>query len=877
MTSYDKGHTFETTVLNILYKTNPFKISHYDGGSDRGRDIVVTYEIEDVLYEVIIQCKYYNRGVKIGDISSSLDWAKIHRPTLLYFWVYPYLTVDTKDYLSAYSKEYGIFVDYEEGENIEQYKEELFNETSSVLIELERRIKYDILKNKPFSNQIFSPDECYLVDREDVRKELIDDSYRAFFVQGISCSGKTQLLKHIAFYHYSHSRKIFWFTFHESNSETQIKSFWHSLSVFFSAEYHNQKLIDYFNTYGYHMTNILEKLAFQLLESHNEIIIIDDMHKCSADNDELKDFFEEIVRKKVCIIFFAGWFNLFEIKPEIEKQIKNIALDGLDWNYLNKIIIHNTGVSNPAIAKKIVAEYNGLPGFAAIVDTQTQIEDFESDKTFIYSLLDYLNEEEKNILFTLVYASTPLTNRMFLDNKSKVAFESLLKRKLILRQKQGFVVHDKYKGVLKSFPLSESQQTTICSNLLFDLDNNEHAAVDAVILYIFFKNYEKAIVILNHYFKRLLHSQPATELLKVYQTLEEILPVKYDKQNLMLNKAIILERCEEYDLCLVYIEVLKNRMCNHLYENEERFYLELRCLYFTNSYDKLLDLILLNSDLFGLCSASIKIQISLLIGRVFYIRGQFEQALYFYILSYKQSLKNNDKVLLVKTIHRITMVEMKMGYVKDALASFQKLQCMDSLLTIKRKSYILYRIADCEYQLGMYKESLNHNIISKDLKESISNMRGQVFFHRLNSKIALATKNYPKAVVEIELATNLSKDLELHKEEVACAILKAKIMHKMGKQISIDDLRNYLDIAFDEGNIYRIKQLFNVAPELASDENKIVVTNLKNLQAKKYLAYQELLDVWWDESCDTIYNKLISNKSTTSMDLLKQSGLISPL
>lgn len=45
MSSTDKGTEFERTVCEILYQTNPYSISHYIGGSDRGKDILLQYKI----------------------------------------------------------------------------------------------------------------------------------------------------------------------------------------------------------------------------------------------------------------------------------------------------------------------------------------------------------------------------------------------------------------------------------------------------------------------------------------------------------------------------------------------------------------------------------------------------------------------------------------------------------------------------------------------------------------------------------------------------------------------------------------------------------------------------------------------------------------
>ena len=134
MTTVKKGTDFESNVCSILYQTNPYSISHYDGGPDRGRDILVQYKIDNTIYDVIVECKYYEKSVGKEVIMSSLDWAKVHKPAMLYLWIKPYLTPATKDYIKLFSSEYGISVLYEEELNISKYIEELEKETSKILL-----------------------------------------------------------------------------------------------------------------------------------------------------------------------------------------------------------------------------------------------------------------------------------------------------------------------------------------------------------------------------------------------------------------------------------------------------------------------------------------------------------------------------------------------------------------------------------------------------------------------------------------------------------------------------------------------------------------------------------------------------------------------
>ena len=153
MITVDKGTEFESNVCQILYTTNPYSISHYDGGPDRGRDILLQYKIGTMIYDVIVECKCYAQSVNKENIMSSLDWAKIHRPALLYLWIKPYLTPSTKDYINLFCKEYGISVLFEEELNIEKYNEELEKEKSDILVNLKERI-IDSLKNSNHTNLV---------------------------------------------------------------------------------------------------------------------------------------------------------------------------------------------------------------------------------------------------------------------------------------------------------------------------------------------------------------------------------------------------------------------------------------------------------------------------------------------------------------------------------------------------------------------------------------------------------------------------------------------------------------------------------------------------------------------------------------------------
>lgn len=94
LSSIKDGYEFERKVCTILYKTNPYNLSHYDGGPDRGRDICIEYLNDNIKYNVIVECKFYHSGVNKEIIMPALDWATVHQPDLLYLWIVPYLTLE---------------------------------------------------------------------------------------------------------------------------------------------------------------------------------------------------------------------------------------------------------------------------------------------------------------------------------------------------------------------------------------------------------------------------------------------------------------------------------------------------------------------------------------------------------------------------------------------------------------------------------------------------------------------------------------------------------------------------------------------------------------------------------------------------------------
>lgn len=380
-----------------------------------------------------------------------------------------------------------------------------------------------------------------------------------------------------------------------------------------------------------------------------------------------------------------------------------------------------------------------------------------------------------------------------------------------------------------------------------------------------------------------MHKLSPIDILEYYQLVEKELPLDYDKRKIMLKKVVLLERCEQYDLCQFYIDILKDSV-NTQEDWEKLFYSKLRCYYFTNMYDELLE----TADFYitkikDSSSERTVIQTLLIIGRIYYIRGLFRQALYFYLLAYEQANQINERRLIVKIIHRIAMVEMKIGYVKEAYFTFQFLLSLDSLITLKRKSYIYYRIAECEYKLNDCSMAIKNNQESLHIKESINHKRGLIFSHRLSAKIALKEDNYVKAYLEIENALNISKDLQLHKEELACALVKFNIHCKAGTpfaDIPRNSLEEYLTIAIREKNLYRLQQIAKVTKNIYDDIYEKAQSSEKNISPDLIEQYTQISNSWthlYTDQIKVLYNDVVYNNSAITKKLLFNSGLYDPL
>lgn len=884
------GYEFERQVCEILYKTNPYHLSHYDGGPDRGRDICVQYQYTGKTYDVIVECKYYSSGVNKEVIMPALDWAKVHQPKLLYLWIVPYLTPSAKDFVQAFEKEYKITVIIEEEVNIKEYLKYLHDDNAKIWLTLQQRIldscQYQHQKNPFVPEYELDKNSPFLVDRESEREKLFCPPQKVFYLQGVSACGKTQLLKYIAFVFIQKDLPVFWHTIRPGNVEQQCSDFFHTLARYFEAEHRDRSLLEYFNTYGFYLSQDMENLVVSLLNKHNPILFIDDVHNCKNDNISMHTLFKKLIKYQVCRIYFSGWFNIFHLLPDEKKNICVIVLEGMRKKELDLIIQHCSGEHNLEVAELIEKQFHGLPGYAVLTNQELTANDINAECDFLAHFLTLLTPKERIVFFAVSLLSTDVPGDFLRKQGYAMELMSLESKHLLVVRRCCYTVHDNYRKFFSKCTIEEFLLPKVI--LLMDRYTSlePSAFLDLINYRISEKNYVEAWSILTANFQVLISHQFYTELLIQLQEIERKARGTININEIVLKKIVLLERLGEYNLCLQYIRLLDNASLFNKLDQEMIFYIQLRCMYFTNQYDCILKLYNDNySTVEAFNDRELYIQILLTIGRVFYIRGSSKGALIYYLLAYHHAQETHKGSLEIKAIHRIAMIERRIGLVTDSRATFQELSKLDPLITPKRRSYIFFRIAKCYFNEGNLEEAKEYNKKSIKIKESYNDARGLLFSDNLNAMICLKEGDYLGAYCYSTNACKRANKLGLNKEWLSAVLVRIRAaLHTVSNvsdmSVIVSDIQQGLAIATDEKLLLRLKSIEKLAeshwPQIYSNARKkreMVEAELSTFEAR-------LLEYYVNEKNFTLqkdYNALILHKTPISPSLLLRSGFLDPL
>ncbi|ACS79733.1 ATP-binding protein [Maridesulfovibrio salexigens] len=808
-------YEFENVVYKILSYTSPLILDWRKGGADKARDLEIQYEFDGRREGVFVECKFHSKSLSIERIRNTLDWARtgIEQVSCIYLWVCPYLTPQTKDYLKEYQKETNISVLYEEEHSIYEYLLDIELGRTSRLQYISKKIHSAIncTRNNikiPLEYESYVlPMDHMLLNRVKERTELNDNEFSHFYLTGISGTGKTELAKSVALDYHKSGRPVFWHNFHiENDGNAQSLNFFNSLS-YFLAHFGEKQFADFLKEYQCNAIAQLAKIACDSYFEKKPVLFLDDFHKCNS--DKLFSFLTRILSFETFDLFFIGWFDSFP-HNKAKKKIKFISLDGLNKKHTNDLAHYYLGETPPAdLVELLYSKCSGMPYFITLANQMINNSFNDLHHSSIDEILDNifgsLDDGEDVVIKALSMAHVPLSGNAFTQLNYSAQLKSLVRKKLVLETANKYKVHD----TLRKFVRKICSISGV-SELEYNILKNEALRIPAINIDLIAINminnaHFQALTILNENFIDLMDRGFDTSLIDI---INDLMAETYEFKSLCWKKAMILERSGAYSEASAVMS-LTGRI-NDLVENcdYEIIYTRARLLYFENKYDQLLTLLVTNLNIFSDNYNEHILMCVLLIARVFYVRADYEVALSLYIYAVSKALLGGNKALVFKSLHRIAMIELCLGMVSAAKECFEFLE--RSNLTHKRKSYALYRMAQCELKLGNYNRATELNNKSLVIKRNFNHQRGLLYSWNLQAEIILAQGDPQEALVWAQKSQCLAKKLGLDKEEINSGIVLFDIYYRlnMSKQCMVI-LEGILPLAQKMKLISKIKDINN--------------------------------------------------------------------
>lgn len=462
------------------------------------------------------------------------------------------------------------------------------------------------------------------------------------------------------------------------------------------------------------------------------------------------------------------------------------------------------------------------------------------------------------------------------------SIHSLVEKRLIECRGTSYNIHDKYRPFFKNYPLNNLDFQDVITHLKEISSYEIEISLDLIDLYIDRKQIGDAYIVLQNSFQKFLHKQLIKNTLKRVQMIED---AQFDNQNLidlLKMKIILLERLSQHTICINYINMIQSetKLCTKKWE--KIYYIYLRCLYFTNQYDILLKSVSDNRDYISEnTSTEIRIQIFLVTGRVYYIRGDLETALILYLLSYQSALRVNNLSLVMKSIHRIAMVECCCNYISESKNTFYTLSKLDNIITPKRKSYAYYRIAKCCYLLDELDDGIEYTKKSISIKESFGDLRGFAFSYKTYAKIFFKQNKFVEAIYYINEARNVALKLGLNKEVLSINIILIENVLKYHIDYDMEELKGMLvdglKIATDEKLLYRIHTIMKLSEHKWEDLYNISKKEYNEIEDKlkeETLRIKEYYYNSLDQNAKNDFDLLLTKQKPISSGLLINSGII---
>ena len=116
---------FEELCYDLLHKYQFHSLSWRQGGSDKGRDIEAFYTVINPMVvsypeKWFIECKHYNKGIPIEQISGKLDWAVVEKVQHFVLMTNSYPSNTTTDYIKKRQKELNFKIHIIDGKAMKQ-------------------------------------------------------------------------------------------------------------------------------------------------------------------------------------------------------------------------------------------------------------------------------------------------------------------------------------------------------------------------------------------------------------------------------------------------------------------------------------------------------------------------------------------------------------------------------------------------------------------------------------------------------------------------------------------------------------------------------------------------------------------------------------
>lgn len=865
MNTTEKGNEFENLVFSVLEMINPKNIEFYRGGSDRGRDIVASFEYNGLTRTIIVECKNYNSSINQKDICNSLNWAVTTKPDLFYIWTNNYITPATKDYILSIAKQYKLNVAWEEKDTSQKYIEAFKNQDIDILDSLRQKI-LNKLNIKNFSQQLeytscILPSNHFLINRKTEKEQLLQKDKNCFFLVGPSCVGKTQLAKNIAKEHFQKGSFVFWHRVLVQDNECQLKSLLEALSIFFSCVLKRNELNEYLINHGCFLTSSLINIIKSILNNFNCVLFIDDVHKCNQNNHQYKEFLIQLLEINTSKLYLLGWFNIFDINDiKLNNIIMFVDVTPLSAHHIREIALNENENLNELELNEIVERSDGLPGLAEIISINKNSADFGGLISYFRSIISIMDEKEKTLLFSLAISRISLPTKLLETLGYRIACEKLTQKRLAKFEGNKIILHDMYKkNILDLLYLMPEETFTILEKCAED--NNPLIYIDILSLFCKTNHHERYDGLLKDKFDSLLNMGYDVMLLNSLQEREKL--NKKNALTILVKKMILLERKAEYNILANYINITKD-IIDESHEDYYRWnYIYLRLRYFQCDFLNMLNDFYNDFNKYQTYPIDIYLQILFIIGRTYYVVGEINIATEIYYFIFNLAMRNNLDNLATKAIHRICIIEEKLSLFDDANQTLNNLIESRYFISSKRQAFACYRLSKCALGKNHLNKALEYNQKSLDIKKSLNAQRGLVFSMKLNSQIYYRKNDIPSALYWGEEAFKKAKTLGLNKEEVSTGIVYAQVLLSENyEKEAINILSVCIEQACNMCLAHRLKSIINLC-------NEYGLANLKD-KAVNSLSYAESNI----EKMTFLYKQHFKEKIENDCDLSKVYDLV---